>query len=177
MKMAGKASALTLLAALLLTGCGGTSTVSDNQGSICSATLGLQATLKPMVLATNPNGTVAQAQANAVKFQAQLLRVRGSANSSQQLLFSRLDRAVADYRKALEALPPETLLSSQINRLDSYQQNILYEYRSVLNRVGCGSAPPMAPLPTPPPPPPVESPSEDTGDGSEDGSGDQGSNF
>jgi hypothetical protein len=174
MKKVGTASGLTLLAALLLAGCGGTTTVADNRASICSATQGLQATLKPMVLATNPNGTVAQAQANAVKFQAQLLRVRGDANASQQLLLTRLDRAVDDYRKALATLPPETPLSSQINRLDSYQQNVLYEYRSVLNRVGCGSAPPMALLPTPPPPPaPVESPTEDSGDGS----GDDGSNF
>lgn len=177
-KMVSKASALTLFAALLLAGCGSTSTVADNQASICSDTLGLQAYLKPMVLATNPKGTAAQARANAVKFQAQLLRIRGAANSSQLLLLNRLDRAVDDYRKVLVTLPPETPLASQVNRLDAYQQNVLYEYRSVLNRVGCGSAPPMAPLPTPPPPPPVvESPSESPADGSTDGSGDQGSNF
>lgn len=134
-KRSAIAAALTV--GVLLAGCGGTSSVRDNQQETCATLAGFESWITPTLVLTNPEGTVGDAQAGLATGRTATQEARASFSSSQQELLDRFERTVGEYEFAAKARDPNARLADSTNALDSFQMNLMSNYRIMLQAVGC----------------------------------------
>jgi len=131
------AVAAALAVGVLLTGCGGTSSVKDNQEETCATLAGFESWITPTLVITNPEGTVGDAQAGLATGVTATAEARETFSGSQQELLDRFVRTVNEYQYAANARDPATSLVDNANALDSFQMNLMSNYRVMLTAVGC----------------------------------------
>ena len=133
----GRAVAAALAVGVLLTGCGGTSSVKDNQEEACATLGGFESWITPTLVLTNPEGTVGDAQAGLATGMSATEEARDSLSGSQQELLDRFVRTIGEYQYAAGARDPNARLADSSNALDSFQMNLMSNYRIMLTTVGC----------------------------------------
>ena len=131
------ALAAALAVGVLLTGCGGTSSVKDNQEQTCATLAGFESWITPTLVLTNPQGTVGDAQAGLATGMTATSEARETFSGSQQELLDRFVRTLGEYQYAANARDPNALLADNTNAFDSFQMNLMSNYRVMLQAVGC----------------------------------------
>ena len=131
------AVAAALTVGVLLTGCGSTSSVKDNQEETCATLAGFESWLGPTLVLTNPQGTVGDAQAGLATGLTATTEVRDSLSGSHQELLDRFVRTLTEYQYAANARDPNASLADSAGALDSFQMNVMSNYRIMLTAVGC----------------------------------------
>lgn len=137
MRRKRSAIAAALTVGILLTGCGGTSSVKDNQEEACATLAGFESWITPALLLTNPEGTFGDAQAALATGVANVEETRDSFSGSQQELLDRLTRALKEYQYSIAPRDPNALMADSAGAVDSFQMNIMSNYRVMLQAIGC----------------------------------------
>lgn len=137
MRRKRSAVAAALVVGVLLTGCGGTSSVKDNQAETCATLAGFETWITPTLVLTNPGGTVGDAQAGLATGMTATAEARETFSGSQQELLDRFVRTLGEYQYAAGARDPNIPLAESTNALDSFQMNLMSNYRVMLQAVGC----------------------------------------
>lgn len=111
--------------------------MKDNQEETCATLAGFESWITPTLVLTNPEGTVADAQAGLATGLTATEEARDGFSGSQQELLERFQRTVAEYQFAANARDPNARLADSTNALDSFQMNLMSNYRIMLTAVGC----------------------------------------
>lgn len=136
-RRSGVAIAAALTVGVLLTGCGGTSSVKENQEQTCATLAGFESWITPTLVLTNPEGTIGDAQAGLATGLTATEEARDDFSGSQQELLDRFVRTLSEYAYAANARDPNARLADSTNALDSFQMNLMSNYRIMLTQVGC----------------------------------------
>lgn len=132
------AAALAATAAgALLAGCGNLSTAKEGSDQACAALATKEPALTPMFTVTDPNATIAQADFALSLYQQQSDEIRAKMNSSQTQLLDRVVRAMSEYQSALAGKNRDAVIAEYASNLDSYEMNVLTNYRKMIDTIGC----------------------------------------
>lgn len=111
--------------------------MKDNQAETCATLGSFESWITPTLVLTNPEGTVGDAQAGLTTGLAATEEARDSLSDSQQELLDRFVRTLGEYQYAASARDPNVRLADSTNALDSFQMNLMSNYRIMLTAVGC----------------------------------------
>lgn len=124
-------------AGALLAGCGNLSTAKQGSEQACAALAAKEPLLTPMFTVADANATIAQAEFALGVYQLQSDEIRAQMNSSQTQLLDRVVRAMAEYQSALAGKNREAVVGDYASYLDSYEMNVLINYRKMADTIGC----------------------------------------
>lgn len=130
------ARAAAVAAVLSVAGCG-FSTVDANQSQVCQQLAAWDPIINVMLTNTNPEGTNGQAKYAVAVYLAQTEQKRNEFSKGQQQLLDRVNQAMTEYQQALADKNNDTPMAENQTSLDSYQMNIIANYRTMLVNVGC----------------------------------------
>lgn len=131
------AALAAVVAGALLSGCGNLSTAKEGSEQACAALAEQEPALVPMFTVSDPNATIAQADFVISGYKLNSDKVRASMNSSQVQLLDRVVRAMDEYQGALAGKNREAVIADYASYLDSYEMNVLTNYRKMADTIGC----------------------------------------
>lgn len=132
-----QALACAVVVAAGTAGCGGVSSVDDNKDEVCGQLAEMEPALPPMLTVTNPEGTNIQARYAAAVYIKLAEDNRATFNESQNQLLERVTSVMKQYQAVLVTKGDDTPLAANQAALDSYQMNVVANYRIMLDAVGC----------------------------------------
>ncbi|MDQ1250104.1 MAG: hypothetical protein QG597_4483 [Actinomycetota bacterium] len=133
----GRVLACAVGVAVVTAGCGGLSSVSSNQDDVCATLAQMEPAIPPMLTLTNPEGTNIQARYAAAVYVKMAEDNRSSFNDSQFRLLERVTTVMEQYQEVLVTKGDETPLANNQPAFDSFQMNIVANYRILVDSIGC----------------------------------------
>lgn len=128
---------LALVAVAALTGCGALTSVDDNREVFCQKLLSVNAEIALATGVTDPALPVATASEQLTLAQSGLATAGSGASQGQKQLVNRTTKVMTQYRDALSETPQDATLADYETGLNAYQANVLANYQTMLENVGC----------------------------------------
>jgi hypothetical protein len=132
-----RAFACAVVVVTAAAGCGGLSSVDNDADAVCGKLAEMEKAIPPMLTATNPEGTDIQARYAAAIYVKLAEDNRATFNDSQTQLLDRVTSVMEQYQQVLATKGDETPLAANQAAFDSYQMNIVANYRIMLESIGC----------------------------------------
>lgn len=132
-----RALACAVVVTVAAAGCGGLSSVDDNQDEVCAKLAEMEGAIPPMMTTTNPEGTNVQARYATAVYLKLAQDNKDTFNDSQSRLLDRVTSVMTQYQTLLAEKGDETPLAANREAFDSLQLNIVANYRFMLESIGC----------------------------------------
>lgn len=91
----------------------------------------------PMFTVSDPGATIGQADFAIGVYKIKADEIRASMNTSQVQLLDRVVRTMDEYQTALAGKNREAVIADYASYLDSYEMNVLTNYRKMADTIGC----------------------------------------
>lgn len=128
---------LPAVTVLLVSACGGVTSVDDNQAVVCEKLAAVEGPMGQAVALASPDVPISTGREGAQLALAKADIAAGAMTAPQQQLVDRFTRALTDYDEAMAAIPEGSLFGPYDTGLDSYKANVLVTYGTMLRTIGC----------------------------------------